>query len=158
MCKIVHNNKTTSLWGLIVYNKKVIISGDKVEWTFWEFLSDRGQGVIHAWLDGLEPGVKAELDDLLVALQGRPPEEWRRPIVAPVTGAHSNGLFKFRFKIAKVVYRPIFFYGPDRHEVTLLAGATERDMELLPPGICKIAQRRKRLIEQSRRYLRGYFD
>jgi hypothetical protein len=52
-------------------------------------------------------------------------------------------LGEIRFDWAKVEYRAIGFFGPEKTEFTLVYGAEERGRQFKPPDTCKTSQQRK---------------
>jgi len=68
-------------------------------------------------------------------------------------GENCKGLYEFVFKSGNVQYRPLFFYGPDstKREITILAGAQERDWKFEPRGICKVALNRMDEVKSNRK-------
>ena len=74
-------------------------------------------------------------------LVDQPREAWIPPLVKPLTGY--PGIYEIRFRIRKVVYRPLGFFGPGPNEFTFLIPATERDSKLCPLDAGQIALDRK---------------
>lgn len=128
--------------------------------TCLEFVKEDGERVMQAWLEEMKldtrERVRAAIDNRLIYLQAT--KDPGRPLVAPLTGGDCQGLFEMRFRIQRVQYRPIFFYGPGPGELTLLAGAIEKGGDLRPRSVCLIAQRRKALAMEDRRCVREYFS
>lgn len=60
-------------------------------------------------------------------------------------------MFEIRFEEGNVAYRVLARYGPQRGEVTLLAGATKSNNRLRPPGVLATAGRRRDEILSDRR-------
>jgi hypothetical protein len=60
-------------------------------------------------------------------------------------------MFKIKFEKRRVAYRVFACYGPERKEVTLLAGAAERNNQYRPPGVFDTAARRRDEILSDRR-------
>ncbi len=127
--------------------------------TCLEFVTEEGERVIQAWLNEMNPStrekVEAAIDNTVRYLEvERNP---RRPYTGALTGKDAEGLYEIRFKINGVQYRPLFFYGPESREFTLLAGAVEKGGEFKPKSVLFVAQRRRQLAMQDRRYVCEYF-
>ena len=81
-------------------------------WTINEYVSSAGRGALTGWLPKLPSSVEAELLVSLAYLVQRPREEWIRPSFDMLHGA-GRGLGEIRFKVNKVCYRPIGYFGPE---------------------------------------------
>ncbi len=123
-------------------------------WTFQEFLTTGGRGVISEWYLELTDEAQQDFDDLLIYLAVTPRHLWERPKFALVAGF--NGLGKLRFKANRVQYRPIGFFGPYAGQFTLLFPAEERNMRFVPPDAPEQALRRKTAVEADTRRIRIY--
>jgi hypothetical protein len=115
------------------------------KWTYLDYVDVHGVNRIAEWLKSLPLGARVEFDSLLITL--KPVRILDRPQVGKLGRKHGEdckGLYEFVVKFGNVQYRPIFFYGPDsaRRQITILAGAKERDGKFEPRGICKIALNR----------------
>ncbi len=123
-------------------------------WTFQEFLTTGGRGVISEWYSELAVEAQQDFDDLLRYLAVTPRRLWERPKFAPVTGY--NGLGKLRFKANRIQYRPIGFFGLHSGQFTLLFPAEERNMRFVPSDAPEQAMRRKMIVEADTRRTRTY--
>jgi hypothetical protein len=123
-------------------------------WTFFEFLTSSGRGVIADWYEDLAEEAQQDFDDLLRYLAVTPRHLWERPKFAPVSGY--VGLGKLRFKANRIQYRPIGFFGPQQGEFTLLMGAEERGGRWVPVDAPDQALRRKATAQGDRKRIRVY--
>src|SRR5690349_7024534 len=99
-------------------------------WVFKCFLSENGRDVIDAWYQELAPAAQAKFDTILEHLRDAPHTQWSTHFVYPLTD--SDGIYEIRFKIRNVLYRPLGFFGPSRHEFTLLVPAREQGDRFVP--------------------------
>src|SRR4030042_3066584 len=97
-----------------------------MSWTFLDYVDSDGANQIEAWLDSLprsaRTGVRAKLTGILII--NRVQQQLRPPHFDSLPG---RPLFKINFEKRRVAYRVLFCYGPGRGDVTLLAGAVERN-------------------------------
>jgi hypothetical protein len=121
-----------------------------MSWTFLDYVDSNGLNQIEAWLDTLprsaRAGVRAKLTGILMI--NRVQEQLRPPRFDSLPG---RPLFKINFDERRVAYRVLFFYGPGRKDVTLLAGAVERNDRYRPPGVFDTAARRREEVLSDRR-------
>lgn len=122
-------------------------------WTFFDFVDERGQNAVRAWIESLGPSVrkavKAQLNARLQYLETC--SQLERPYVAALTGY--SGILEIRLKVERVQYRPLCCHGPAVREITILTGAIEKDDTLLPLSACDTALARRSLIMLERRYV-----
>jgi hypothetical protein len=111
-------------------------------WTFFDFVSSRGENEIHDWLNSkaVRKEAKAKINARLVALQGFPvfPEQF----FSSYKGW--DGLYELRIVYSGVQYRPFGFYGPNPREFTLLVGNIEKGK--VPKSTLKVADERRKLV------------
>ena len=75
--------------------------------------------------------------------------QWRNsPFVSQLTD--SDGIYEIRFKVRNVLYRPLGFFGPSRHEFTLLIPAREQGDRFVPRNAISLAEERKQIILQNK--------
>ena len=121
-----------------------------MSWTFLDYVDSDGSNQIEAWLDSLpKPArtpVRARLTGILIMHSVQ--EQLRPPTFDPLPGRR---MFKITFEKRRVAYRVFACYGPERKEVTLLAGAVERNNQYRPPGVFDTAARRRDEILSDRR-------
>lgn len=121
---------------------------------FFEFLDGRGRGVLTEWRSGLEAAQQAQLDEKIKSMRAE-------PLLIDNMLFSVKGYPKIRkLKIGgKVRLRPLLCRGPQdvKAELTLLAGATERDWKFDPPGAPATAElNRQSLVKNPAR--RGEYD
>ena len=121
-------------------------------WRLRGFTPDFINTVVLAWYRQQSEAVREAFITRMEFLLAQPPAVWQRPYVGTLR-SECRGLYEIRFEVNNVQHRPIGYYSAQL-EFTILAFATERDSEFDPREICATAQRRKRLIEQDRRYAR----
>ena len=125
-----------------------------VYWTFLDFVDGQRNG-IQEWIEGLNRGVrkavKAELNARLPLLAKC--SKLDRPDTGQLRGKKYAGLFEIVMKVGGVQYRPLWCYGPQRGEVTLLTGAIEKGGRM-PNADCDRALRRMGIVHSGdRRYV-----
>ena len=119
-------------------------------WTFLDFVDGNGTNLIHEWIQALPKEAKAKMTHRIELLEVV--QQFTEPYTEILTG-DCAGLFEIKFRAKRVQYRPLAFFGPERREVTLLAGATEKGGQLKPPSICATALSRKALVQTDRRHV-----
>lgn len=117
-------------------------------WTFFDFLDERGENTIAAWLSSLPPEAQAKIDDRLVRMAQM--DRWVSPWCKFYKGY--DQIVELRILINKVQYRPLGFYGPRQREFTLLIGAIERNNKI-SRSVLETAVKRKDLVCEDRRYI-----
>jgi hypothetical protein len=109
---------------------------------------------IARWLESVSASVRAAWLVLVVSLQRD--ERWVDcPYVKPLKGA-GKGLIEFIFLADRVQWRPLGFYGPDPHEVTLLIGASKKGKIWTPRDAIETAQKRKDEVKKDRERIVDY--
>lgn len=121
--------------------------GESAKWAFRSFLSERGESEVDTWYNGQAPKIQARFDTALKYLRDQP--RWEMPY-ARVLEAECDGLVEIRFRVEKVQYRPLGFYGPMRLEFTITFFATEKGSEFDPPNACATGLRRKTIVKENR--------
>lgn len=127
-------------------------------WRFYDFVDRGGENHIYRWLHEQSPNVRAYFNSLILNLE-RLDRAFTRPDKVGLlrkAPCKKEQLIELIGKISDVQYRLIGWYGPERREVTLLIGATERDHTLVPRNACLIAIDRKHLARSGRRYIRDH--
>lgn len=110
-------------------------------WDFRDYISRGGRNYFQEWLDDQPLKVQLEINTRLEYLRYQPPP-LQRPYTARLKG-ECDGLYELRVKVEKVQYRPLFFYGPGKSQITFLAGAIEKGGKLQPPDVCQTALERR---------------
>lgn len=67
-----------------------------------------------------------------------------------------RGLGEIRFKVSKVCYRPIGYFGPERQHFTVLIGTIKKGNRFNPINACNTAQKRLKKIPTDRRCVREF--
>ena len=118
--------------------------------TFHDFISARGENVIHTWLHSkaVPKEARAEINLQIELLKNVLNLE--RPAVGKLHGPECQGLIEIRVKVRGVQYRPLGYYGPADGQVTLLIGAKEKGGRLEPRTACTTAHERIRQLETGR--------
>ncbi len=127
-------------------------------WIFYDLLdSRRTRNLIRDWLDSIPAKASAKIDARILYM--RTMRSWPPQFVSAFTGWPE--IYELRVVSAGSQYRPIFFYGPGRGEVTLVHGAIEKGKLMrreldYADGNRKIAQAdRRRITEHVFRFGAG---
>jgi len=119
-------------------------------WTFLDYVDSSGSNQIEAWLEALPVGarkpVRAKLAAILLTADAQ--QRLQPPHFEPLQG---KGEFKVTFKLNNVQYRMLASYGPGRREVTLLAGAIEKNDRYRPLNVFDAAATRRAEILSDRK-------
>jgi hypothetical protein len=110
----------------------------------FDFLSARGESVVHEWAKKLGKRDRVVLDQKLDLLQKGGPNNCPG-LVGPVNGGH---VYKLKAK-GNVMLRPMLCKGPPQnkeHEYTLLLGAIEKDSVLIPEDAIQRADENRRIL------------
>jgi hypothetical protein len=111
-------------------------------WTFFDFVSARGENEIHAWLNSKEVpvGAKAKINARIFSLQGFPlfPEQY----FSAYKGW--DDLYELRVVFGGVQYRPFGCYGPGKRQFTILVGGVEKGS--VPRRLLEVANERRKIV------------
>lgn len=116
------------------------------EWTFLDYLDERGTNPIQDWLrdrQAVPVKAKAKIDRTLLQLAGT--RLWVRPLASNLDDY--PGIVEIRVRWMNTQYRLLGFRGPSDGQFTILFPATERGDDFDPPNAPEIAQRRMRVVE-----------
>jgi hypothetical protein len=115
-------------------------------WTFYDFKDGRGVNTIRPWLDSLPQKARAKINARLLFM--RAIDLWPEQYVSALKGWPE--LMEFRVVADGNQFRPLGFYGPGRHEFTLVLGAIEKGK--LPRRVLEVADgnRKAALADPSR--------
>jgi hypothetical protein len=88
---------------------------------------DDSPHVVDQWYSqfAMDEDVRAGLDVLMLYLRTQHREGWIRPRYDTLRDA--NGVGELRFKVKRINYRPLGYFGPGRNEFTFLYFATKTD-------------------------------
>ena len=89
--------------------------------------------------------IRAELDALMVYLRQQPREGWIRPRYDILKDA--DGVGEVRFKVRRIHYRPLGYFGPGRNEFTFLVFATKTN-KYDPKNAIDIAKTRRNIVQE----------
>ena len=119
-------------------------------WTFLDYVDSSGSNQIEAWLEKLPVGAQKKVRAKLVAilLTADAQQRLQAPHFEPLQGV---GEFKVTFELNNIQYRILFAYGPERREVTFLAGAIEKNNRYRPPNVFDTAAKRRGEIRSDRK-------
>jgi len=118
------------------------------QWVWKNYITSQGNGIVKEWYESIDKFVWLEFRAMLEHLDGQPPVNWVRPYVGTLK-KECSGLFEIRFDVGNVQYRPIGYYSGEM-EFTILFFAIEKDSKFVPLAACKIAQKRKKDIENGK--------
>jgi hypothetical protein len=111
-------------------------------WQFFDFLSARGENLIHQWLNSRNGagGAKAKIQARIFALQGSPvfPDQF----FSAYKGW--DDIYELKVVFGGIQYRPFGCYGPGRRKFTLLVGGIEKGR--VPKSLLAVADDRRRTV------------
>ncbi|MGB6837010.1 MAG: type II toxin-antitoxin system RelE/ParE family toxin [Dehalococcoidia bacterium] len=87
------------------------------EFTFYDYVGDQGDNVIHAWLQVMPKKVKVKFNKQIMYLEATPLGQWSRPYVA-ILAEDCAGLFEIRVKLGQE-YRMMGTHMPGRKPTLL---------------------------------------
>ena len=102
------------------------------EFTFYDFLDDSGNNVIHDWLQTIPKEVKEKLNKWLDNLEATPPGMWKRGLVDTLTDGPCAGLFEVRARLGTQQYRILGADTGVRRERILLRCFIKPDRRVAP--------------------------
>lgn len=117
---------------------------------FRDFVSARGENLIHTWLHSKEVSAKARAAINVQLEVLKSVRTLERPAAGFLTRGECRGLIEIRVKVDRVQYRPLAYYGPEDGQVTLLVGAREKGDEFDPPNACTTAHERIKQLQSGR--------
>lgn len=123
------------------------------EWTFMEFLTSSGRGVITEWYaDDLTLEAQQEFDTILRFLAVTPRVLWTRPQYSPLTPEISE----IRFRANNLQHRPLGFFRSEAKQYIMVVGATKKGRLYTPREALSTAIDRKNRILTRRSLIRTY--
>jgi hypothetical protein len=111
---------------------------------FRAFMDDDGRDVVSKWHEEHRGKVKAELAARMTYLRHQRREGWTRPYYDSLR----DGVGEVRFKVERINYRALGFFGPGRNEFTFCLLATKTN-EFDPRNAIELAAKRRSLIESN---------
>ena len=123
-------------------------------WTFYDYVSQSGKHAIADWVrDELSAKGEEKFEARLDYLGGVENHEWKMPYIYPLTNC--DGVSEIRFDVDKKQHRVFGFFGPERHEYTMVLGWIKKNGDYGPE--CQIAIQRMKLIKSTeRRHIREH--
>ena len=118
------------------------------QWAWKSYITSRGKSLVQEFYEKFDEFAWLEFKATLEYLDGQPPVNWVRPYVGTLR-KECSGLFEIRFDVGNVEYRPIGYYSGEM-EFTILYFAIEKGNKFVPPTTCKIAQKRRKNIEEGK--------
>jgi len=131
-------------------------------WTFKVFVDERGIDVIGKWRKDLPLGDKARIRVRLAYM--KTVKIWEPPLVKKLQGKKYDPIYEIRISGDKVEYRPLGFFGPGKHEFTLVIGARKKSgirgkPSWEPQDARETAKRRYELIQRDKsKYIGEYSE
>ena len=116
-------------------------------WNFYDYVAPNGRNIIAGWIDKLSVAAAAKVEARLDYLGGRERGDWTRPYFAPLKNC--AGISEIIFVIDKKQHRIFGFFGPDRHEYTMLLGWIKKNGDYSRP--CNTAITRMNIANSDRR-------
>ena len=129
-------------------------------WTFYDYVNNGGRNVIRHWVDrdvpvGAREEVRASIDSSLDLANTQ--KGFNLPTFDELVGKHA-GLIEMRFKVAKILFRPLICEGPGESDATLLLGARKQNGSWTPHDARDTALgRRARIDEDGRICAHGWY-
>lgn len=118
-------------------------------WNFKVFLRDKTVNDIDEWLKLQPVKVRVKMRSIIAHLEIT--QNW--PIQYFCNWVGSDNLYELKITYNNVQYRPLGFFGPGIREFTILIGAKEIGNKLDPKAAPYIAEKRRELAIQDRRYI-----
>jgi hypothetical protein len=122
-------------------------------WKLKAFTKDGVRTIVQEWHAAQSYAVQAAFERRLEMLIKQPPAVWKRPYIGKLR-KDCKGLYEIIFEVENIQHRPIGYYSGEL-EFTILAFATEKS-DRFSFDVCKMAQARKALIEQSKEHAREF--
>lgn len=113
-------------------------------WVFKCFVSETGADYFADWYESLPPKAQAKFDTLLEHFRDTPHTQWSTNHFFPLTS--HGGIYEIRFRINKILYRPLGCFGPERSEFTFLVPAREHGDAFEPRNAPELADDRRGII------------
>lgn len=124
-------------------------------WTLYEFVSTgSSQGIVVAWREGIRARkLRVKVWSTFCArwrvMRQLRQDQWPPTWTKQLRGHH--GIFEMRLKVAAHQYRPLFFFGPGRGDITFVFMADEVGDKFVPPDAPARAQRARADVMSRRR-------
>jgi hypothetical protein len=113
-------------------------------WSFYDFRDGRGINLIREWLDSLPVKARAKINARILFMRAIP--VWPEQYISSLKGWPE--LVELRVVSGGGQYRPLGFYGPHRHEFTIVLGAIEKGK--LPRRVLETADDNRKIVLADR--------
>ena len=123
-------------------------------WTFWEFQTVGGRGVITEWVEDAGLEAEEEFHGVLRNLAVSPRGLW----VRPVYDVFGPDFGEITIQGQKKEHRVFGCFLPALGRYAMLIGATKKGRNYTPRDAVNSARKRFKLIERDRSQLREYTD
>lgn len=117
-------------------------------WTLAEFTTTSGRGVITELRNGRSEKEKATMDATLRWFKVTQAQYLGPPKFKKVTSC--GEIYRLRFRVKRVQFRILGFWGPDPHMFTMVVPFTKQTGKTAYRGPCGVALRRKKQVETER--------
>lgn len=109
---------------------------------------DDAPHVVDTWYadHARDEAVRVELDVLMLYLRQQRREGWTRPRYDILRNA--DGVGALHFKVRRINYRPLGYFGPGRNEFTFLLFATKTN-KYEPRNAIEVARTRRAIVEAA---------
>lgn len=123
-------------------------------WTFREYVSGRLKE-LSDWFNGLPDKKQAEVFTMMEFLEASSRADWKRPRFDLLSDMDRMGEIRVG-KINGVQTRLIGFFGPNRHEFTVVLVVTKKGRNYTPKGWEATAKKRRQECLSDRRKCRAW--
>ena len=114
---------------------------------FHDFISARGENVIHAWLHGLGVKERQKINSIIEHLESE-----KNLSGSPFTHKMdvTDHIFEVIADARGKAFRPLYFYGPEKGQATLVIGTEKKNDRLIPANAIETAEKRRELVLTKR--------
>lgn len=114
-----------------------------------DYAGEGGNDPVEDWFRGIPPGARGKLETRMTEMSGLPIPDWHYSWSRSYKGV--DGIFELKALYKNIQYRPLFCYGPNRGQITILIGAIEKGDSINPGNAPNVAEFRKRQIKKNPR-------
>jgi hypothetical protein len=117
-------------------------------WEIFDYVEADGTNAIRVWIDSLPTAAQVKIDTIIRYLEAT--QVWPPQYISALKDCAE--IYELRIVSAGVQYRPLGYFGPGpgRYQFTLLMGAIEKGGKLEPREFCKVATRRREIVNGDR--------
>ena len=124
-------------------------------WTFKEFVTLGGRGVITQWVSKeLEMEAENDFHSILRYLEVTPRDLWVRPDYSPFDAE----IGEIRFKANNLQHRVFGFFLMEVKQYVMLAGSQKKGKTYDPRDVVETARKRRKLVLADRSCIHEYTD